>query len=1215
METINTLGRLWVNWALLGLLDTAIVLVVASLVWLAVKRRTSPGLGCWLFLLVSIKLLLPIKMAILPTAFLWTPQSQIQQLLQEPEKQVVTVVANEFFPVAEQPGTRESYQRTDVASGPMVESISSGNATVQPTTHAAIVTTAHQVQTVSLHWSVYPAITWAFVCIVLFARFFRNEWRFRQLLQRAKPATISTESFCRQMGIRRKIAVLESSELTIPVVSGIIRPVIVLPAHIVKTLNNEEIHWVLLHELAHIKRHDLPIALVQRFVAILHFFNPSIWIASSMISKLREYACDDVALLALQSETVHHTGGSALLQIIEHAGTKRTPTNNAIGAFNFKTSIKTRFRRLLDTSRIIRTKLGVGSICVLLLVAAISLPHLTAKQTDTPEPQQNELAVLDDDAANPVVIDKDQFSQESLIPESVTITFVDEQGKRLPGVTLAVRLDRDKSELQSDKNGQVTIDTKAYQRLQRGWFVFVASAPNRITTERRWLQLPEKPVAVPERFTILLGPGITIGGIVRDEQGKPVEGAKIVPTYNTRGDTNETLQFPRALWDGVLSDAHGRWKAEGYSSTYASIQLSVTHPDFLPSISDRETTVYSMKDIAAQNATTVLKRGFAVRGRVTDSEGNPLEGITITFDEPPISNVPSAQQTTDADGQYEIKAWYKKSTRFSVTSIDWAPQFGTLDLNENQYKMLNDTTLNFTLKKGKSIRLKVVDANDNPITQFWVCLSSQNPWLSDVFSTDPQDGVWEWKNAPDQPLLFDVDSIPGCDRIREIKMSPREEPYIVRAISKTVVAGRVVNADTKEPISEFQMIQGQFRTKEAADRENPMWVRMSGMHDSTFTGGRYSVALETRPEPEEGDNRVHFNALRVEAVGYEPDFIVVTLDGKEQTHNFELKPAQAIEVKANILLPNGEPARNADVALGGLSGIPVRINGDGRIVGNTGNPVRQADVYGHFTFPTPGVPYVIVAVHPEGFVRATQEEVETGTIRMQPWCRIEGTVVNGKTPAPDISLSGWLDFLYTGNERIERRLTVTGELQATSDAKGNFVFERVVPGLSGYIGREQRYGGPDKERDHCGMTFLNATHFDTKSGETLVVQIGQKGRLIKGQLVQPADAEQIPWKYTLLCLCRMIEQGDMAGQMEYTVGAIPDDDGSFQIPDVPPGKYRIVDLSARPPKDRKDSAERDDYRYRSNVAVFEVPELSETDADEPLDVGIIPVEFEKNLSL
>lgn len=81
METLNTLGRLWLSWSMFGLIDAVIVLVTASLVWLAVKHRTSPGLGCWLFLLVTLKLLLPVKLAVLPISIPWSLQTQAEQLL------------------------------------------------------------------------------------------------------------------------------------------------------------------------------------------------------------------------------------------------------------------------------------------------------------------------------------------------------------------------------------------------------------------------------------------------------------------------------------------------------------------------------------------------------------------------------------------------------------------------------------------------------------------------------------------------------------------------------------------------------------------------------------------------------------------------------------------------------------------------------------------------------------------------------------------------------------------------------------------------------------------------------------------------------------------------------------------------------------------------------------------------------------------------------
>jgi hypothetical protein len=168
---------------------------------------------------------------------------------------------------------------------------------------------------------------------------------------------------------------------------------------------------------------------------------------------------------------------------------------------------------------------------------------------------------------------------------------------------------------------------------------------------------------------------------------------------------------------------------------------------------------------------------------------------------------------------------------------------------------------------------------------------------------------------------------------------------------------------------------------------------------------------------------------------------------------------------------------DAEVALGGWSSIAVRTEND-RIAGFTGNAVVQTDGNGRFEFATPGVPYVILAAHPDGFVFATQTEVESGTIRMIPWARIEGTAYDGDKPVANARL--WGSFHMSDDEvRRLRQLSYESRVSVTTDAEGKFVLERVAPGLTGSMGFE-------------GMSIFTADNFTTESGKTATVRVLRK---------------------------------------------------------------------------------------------------------------------------
>ena len=98
------------------------------------------------------------------------------------------------------------------------------------------------------------------------------------------------------LGLKRAIRLLESAAVEVPSVLGSFRPVILLPASTLTGLTPEQIEMVLAHELAHIRRHDFAINLLQAFVETLMFYHPAVWWMSSRVRIERENCCDDLAV-------------------------------------------------------------------------------------------------------------------------------------------------------------------------------------------------------------------------------------------------------------------------------------------------------------------------------------------------------------------------------------------------------------------------------------------------------------------------------------------------------------------------------------------------------------------------------------------------------------------------------------------------------------------------------------------------------------------------------------------------------------------------------------------------------------------------------------------------------------------------------------------------------------------------------------------------------
>lgn len=142
---------------------------------------------------------------------------------------------------------------------------------------------------------------WALGVLCLTLRLFSG-WMWVQHLrtrgaQAARPSIAeSARRLARRLHVSRPIRVLESSIVDVPTVVGWLKPVILLPASALAGLSPAQLEAVLAHEIAHIRRHDYLVNLLQTLVETLLFYHPAVWWVSKQIRVERENCCDDLAV-------------------------------------------------------------------------------------------------------------------------------------------------------------------------------------------------------------------------------------------------------------------------------------------------------------------------------------------------------------------------------------------------------------------------------------------------------------------------------------------------------------------------------------------------------------------------------------------------------------------------------------------------------------------------------------------------------------------------------------------------------------------------------------------------------------------------------------------------------------------------------------------------------------------------------------------------------
>ncbi len=109
----------------------------------------------------------------------------------------------------------------------------------------------------------------------------------------------------RRLGIGREVGLLESASAQVPSVIGWLRPVILVPAGALAGLSPQQLEAVLAHELAHVRRHDYLVNLLQTVVETLLFYHPAVWWVSAQARRERENCCDDLAVAVCGDRLVY----------------------------------------------------------------------------------------------------------------------------------------------------------------------------------------------------------------------------------------------------------------------------------------------------------------------------------------------------------------------------------------------------------------------------------------------------------------------------------------------------------------------------------------------------------------------------------------------------------------------------------------------------------------------------------------------------------------------------------------------------------------------------------------------------------------------------------------------------------------------------------------------------------------------------------------------
>jgi prepilin-type processing-associated H-X9-DG protein len=173
-----------------------------------------------------------------------------------------------------------------------------------------------------------------------------------------------------KLGVKQVVQLLESALVQIPTVVGWLKPVILLPASALSGLSPEQFEAILAHELAHIKRYDYLINILQTIVEILGFYHPAVWWISHKIRIERENCCDDLAV-AICGDRISY---AKALTSMEEIRSRDQLVIAATGGNLFS-----RIRRLLTKDSSEKNALSwIPALTVIILLIALAIPTTIA---------------------------------------------------------------------------------------------------------------------------------------------------------------------------------------------------------------------------------------------------------------------------------------------------------------------------------------------------------------------------------------------------------------------------------------------------------------------------------------------------------------------------------------------------------------------------------------------------------------------------------------------------------------------------------------------------------------------------------------------------------------------------------------------------------------------------------------------------------------------
>ncbi len=1029
--------------------------------------------------------------------------------------------------------------------------------------------------------------------VVLLCYLLVNLFRLEILRHRAQPITESEtlkmfQQACQNLGLKSPPALLESREIRTPISYGCFRPVVLLPQNFSK--EKTQTVAAIGHELAHLRRWDPWVNFLQNVMLMVWWINPMIWVLNWHIRKIREYCCDDLILTSglTQSESYSRS----LIDIAKNTHNEFAgPVATAFGMADHP--LAERIKRIMNPNVRRRAKISwIGAITMLVL-AAVCLPGIRNAVSATHDPstleksntEEADLEHRDAETSPRRKTQEDEKGKQKLA-KSFQIKVLDQNNKPMSGVNVYANCSGTNpatgdpkvvsNNYTTNADGIVTVPIFDGCTRLRSWI----RKKGHVTLFANWEDRVKNDV--PKLLTVKLQPGTSIGGTVVDPDGKPIAGVSVEVMRRKGGtklDTNQNTRLGTWLASrktAVITGKDGKWQINNVpAGNDLEFRFHIVHPEYITASrwQDMGEMKVTTKQLRNKTAKLALQPGIQITGTVVDSLGNPVEDALIVWGDRPYWQQGSQETKTNAKGEFKTQAQPEGEIRLTVVAEHWMPQTRKIKLVKSA-----DNSQKFELQPGKKLHLKFIDQHGDPVPRTYVSIdqwrgsealyNSQHPNVVNskipYIGDDEGEFIWNW--APNDKVKYRVYNR-LLNLAKEFTLTATDEVQIIRLTRPFAFNGTVVDDQSGAAVTGYTITPINFysgRSRGIAQR----------MQKRTFETNKFDLGDVNRID----DGRQF--AYRIDAVGYQ-SFTTqkFTSDSPSKPIEIRLKPSEIRFVK--FVDQQGNPVK--DVRTWVVDPYESLLFGRfADYLRNYQNPdLSRSD--GKVFYGTPVTNHAIVGMTKEGYAeKYLAANEKAGTLTLQPWARLKGGLFQaGKPVAGATIVAAPIRNLGGDNPHVQ------DIFMTKTDASGRFEFDRLPP-VPIFV-RSVLSAWADYP-----ITSNKSVPLILKPGKTHTVNLGGEGLQIQGRIKINGDRpDDLQFRYginnlaavkpsiTLPKHARNPLQYDVGEQKRYeerlwgnpkTRAAHEsyyvkiNDDGTFLINGVRPGKYRFLIKLYAPPK-------------------------------------------------